>query len=247
MNLKLINERRNNKIYVDVETNTAYKIFNEGYSKNNVFMEAFITTEVEDTGILVPSIQEISSMNKKWYYKSDFIEGKTLFTLMNENPDQAEAYLDQMVQIHTNIHRKKCAKLPVQKDKLNGYIRLSNLDKYLKIDLLDMLNSSPKHKKLCHGNFTPHNIIISGTKTYITDWNHASQGNASADVARTYLWLKINMPKYADIYLEKFCQATNTSTRYVKNWIPIVAAARLSKNIPEETAFLNSLISVIEY
>ena len=110
-----------------------------------------------------------------------------------------------------------------------------------------MLNTCPRHKKLCHGNFTPHNVFISDGKAYITDWNHASQGNASADVARTYLWMKINMPTLADLYLDKFCKATNTSRHYVENWIPIVAAARIAKNNPEEIKILKEHISVMEY
>ena len=39
----------------------------------------------------------------------------------------------------------------------------------------------------------------------------------------------------------------NTSSKYVHNWIPIVAAARCAKNIPEEVKILNGLISVMEY
>ena len=70
---------------------------------------------------------------------------------------------------------------------------------------------------------------------------------ASADVARTYLWMLINMPDYAENYLERFCNETNTSSKYVHNWIPIVAAARCAKNIPEEVKILNGLISVMEY
>ena len=137
--------------------------------------------------------------------------------------------------------------LPIQKEKLTDYIKNSNLDKSLKLDLLDMLNSSPKHKKLCHGNFTPHNVILSGEDIYITDWNHATQGNASSDVARTYLWMQINLPQYADLYLSKFCDKTSTSSQYVRNWIPIVAAARLAKNNPEEIKMLKQNISVMEY
>ena len=110
-----------------------------------------------------------------------------------------------------------------------------------------MLNSCPKHNKLVHGNFTPHNVVLSDDGHYIVDWNHASLGIASADIALTYIWMQMNMPEYAEIYLKKFCDATNTSSRYVHNWIPIVAAARLAKKISGEEELLNSLISVIEY
>lgn len=245
MKLDLINERRNNKIFSD--GNYAYKIFKKGYSKNDVFMEASITSRIEGLGLNVPSIEEVTLTDGQWTFKSPLIKGVTLYDMLKSDPDHMDKYIDQMIEIQTKIHSRKCPHLPVQKQKLTDYINNANLDKSLKIDLIDMLNSSPKHKKVCHGNFTPHNVIISDGTAYITDWNHASQGNASADVARTYLWMKINMPEYTEIYLDKFCKLTNTSSQYVHNWIPIVAAARLAKNNPEEIKILNSLISVVEY
>lgn len=139
------------------------------------------------------------------------------------------------------------SKTSYSKTKLTDYIQSADLDEGMKLDLLDMLNTSPKHKKLVHGNFTPHNVVVSPKGDYIVDWNHAAQGSASADVARTYIWMQMNMPEYADIYLDKFCNATNTASRYVHNWIPIVAAARLGKKNPGEEELLNSLISIIEY
>lgn len=245
MTLEVINTRRNNKIYSD--GNNAFKIFNEGYDKRLVFLESFITTEVEAAGVKVPSIEEVTFNDDQWTFKSKLIEGKNLFEMIKEDPDNVDKYLDKMVEVHTSIHKFRCPKLPVQKQKLTDYIHAADLDEDMKLDLIDMLNSCPKHNKLVHGNFTPHNVVVSPDGDYIVDWNHAAQGSASADVARTYIWMQMNMPEYADIYLKKFCDATNTSSRYVHNWIPIVAAARLGKKNPGEEELLNSLISVVEY
>lgn len=245
MTMKLVNQRRNNNVFTD--GNKSYKIFNEGYSKDKVFMEAFISSKIEELGLSIPVIEEVTTIDGKWAFKFQNIYGQSMYDLMKEHPENIEQYLDQLVDIQTDIHLRKCPMLPVQKQKLTDHINESHLDKSLKIDLLDMLNSSPKHKKLCHGNFTPHNVVICDDKVYITDWNHSSQGNASADVARTYLWMQIHMPTYADTYLEKFCNKTGTTSRYVRNWIPIVAAARISKNIPEEIKVLNNNIEIIDY
>lgn len=245
MNLELINTRRNNKIYSDGDS--TFKIFNQGYDKRLVFLESFITAEVEAAGVKVCPIDEVTNNDGQWCFQSKLIKGKSLFDLIEENPDNIETYLDKMVEVHTSIHKFRCPKLPFQKQKLTDYIQAADLDNDMKIDLIDMLNSCPKHNKLVHGNFTPHNIIVSQDGDYIIDWNHAGQGSASADVAQTYIWMQMNMPKYAELYLKKFCDATNTSSRYVHNWIPIVAAARLAKKNPGEEELLNSLISVIEY
>lgn len=245
MKQTLISKRRNNSVYSDEKY--FYKIFRPDYSANDVFLEAFITTSLDSLGIQVPSILEVRQIDGSWAFVSKFIEGKTLYELMQENPDNMEEYIKTFVSVQTGIHKFRCPALPVQRQKFSNYINLSDLEDTMKYDLQDMLNASPKHQKVCHDNLTPHNILISGDKIYITDWNHATQGNASADVARTYLWMKINMPDFADKYLMAFCDKTSTSSRYVKNWIPIVAAARLHKGAPEEAELLRKEISVIEY
>lgn len=245
MTMKLVNQRRNNNIFTDGDN--SYKIFNEGYSKDKVFMEAFISSKIENLGLSIPVIEEVTTIDGKWAFKFQNIYGQSMYDLMQEHPENIDKYLDQLVDIQTDIHTRKCPQLPIQKHKLTDHINESHLDKSLKIDLMDMLNSSPKHKKLCHGNFTPHNVVIRDDKVYITDWNHSSQGNASADVARTYLWMQIHMPTYAETYLEKFCAKTGTTSRYVHNWIPIVAAARIAMNNPEEIKILNDHIAVMDY
>lgn len=66
----------------------------------------------------------------------------------------------------------------------------------------------PNHKKLCHGDFDPKNIILRDDgEAFILDWSHATQGNASADAARTYLlfWLAGDIDG-AESYLHLFCK-----------------------------------------
>ena len=107
----------------------------------------------------------------------------------------------------------------------------------------------PKHDKVCHGDFNPSNIIITKDGTpYILDWSHVTQGNASADVARTYLlfWLaKEN--ETAEKYLDLFCQKTNTSKKHVQGRMPIVAASQLVKGKPEERELLRQWANVVDY
>lgn len=100
------------------------------------------------------------------------------------------------------------------------------------------------HNKLCHGDFNPSNIIVTDSGVpYIIDWSHATQGNASADAARTYLlfWLDGDIAG-ADRYLELFCLKSNTEKRYVQKWMPIVAASQTVKGNEKEREFLNSWI-----
>ena len=40
----------------------------------------------------------------------------------------------------------------------------------------------------------------------VVDWAHATQGNASADAAMTYLLFALKDQKVADLYLKLFCK-----------------------------------------
>ena len=107
----------------------------------------------------------------------------------------------------------------------------------------------PKHDKVCHGDFNPSNIIIAEDGTpYIIDWSHATQGNASADAARTYLlfWLGGDM-NGAKKYLDLFCAKSNTAKQYVQKWMPIVAASQSVKGNEKEREFLLSWVDVVDY
>ncbi len=111
------------------------------------------------------------------------------------------------------------------------------------------LESMPKHNKICHGDFNPTNIIIQNDGTpYIIDWAHVTQGNASADVARTYLlfWLEDDIDG-AEKYLNLFCKKSDTAKQYIQKWLPIVAASQSVKGKPEERQFLLGWVDVVEY
>ena len=106
----------------------------------------------------------------------------------------------------------------------------------------------PKHDKVCHGDFTPSNIIVNDNGWYVIDWSHATQGNASADVARTYLIFNLNYTEeIANKYLDIFCKKSDTAKQYVQKWLPIVAASQSVKGNKEEREFLVKWVDVVEY
>ena len=75
-----------------------------------------------------------------------------------------------------------------------------------------------------------------------------SQGNASADVARTYLLFVLEGKEaLAEKYLSLFCKKSDTAKQYVQQWIPIVAASQSLKGKPEERDLLIRWASVCEY
>ena len=82
---------------------------------------------------------------------------------------------------------------------------------------------------------------------HVIDWVHGTKGNASADAARTYLILALEDREGAECYLDLFCQKTGTKKSYVQDWLPLVAAAQLTKKRPEEEGELRSWLQICDH
>ena len=248
MNLdRIIAVRTNKTVYRDGEY--CVKVFDDDFSKVDVLNEALNQARVEETGLNVPKIVEVTKIDGKWAIVSEYVPGKTLARLMEENPDKKDEYLEKFVDWQIEVQSKKCPLLTKLRDKMNRKIDLTNLDESIKYELHTRLEGMPKHNKLCHGDFNPSNIIVKEDGTpYFIDWSHATQGNASADVARTYMlfWLAGDI-EGAEKYLDLFCQKSGTDKRYVQKWMPIVAASQSVKGHKKEKEFLMSWIDVAEF
>ena len=244
---KVIAVRNNKTIYRDGDK--CIKVFDENYSKADVLNETLNQARIEETGLNIPKILEVTMIEGKWAIVSEFIKGKTLSQLMEENEDKKDEYLELLVNLQLEVHSKKSPLLNKLKDKMNRKISESNLDATTRYDLHTRLEGVPKHNKVCHGDFNPSNIIITDDGTaYIIDWSHATQGNASADVARTYLLFCLaGDTEGAEIYLDLFCKKSDTAKQYVQKWMPIVAASQSVKGNEKEREFLLSWVDVVDY
>ena len=244
---RVIAVRNSKTVYRDGDR--CVKVFNEDYSKADVLNEALNQARLEETGLSIPRILEVTTIEGKWAIVSEYISGKSLARLISENPRKKDEYLEQFVDLQLFVHSKTCPLLNKLKDRMNSKIAAAELDATTRYDLHTRLEGMPKHNKVCHGDFNPSNIIIAEDGTpYILDWSHATQGNASADAARTYLlfWLNGDIDG-AKKYLEMFCEKSNTAKQYVQKWMPIVAASQSVKGNEKEREFLLSWVNVVDY
>lgn len=238
------------------ETKTIYregdkvvKMFSEDYSKANVLNEALNHARVEETGLNIPRLHEVKKIDGKWAIVVDYIEGKTLKQLMDENPQKKDEYIERLVDIQMDILSHRVAHLNKLKDKMHSKISMTELDATTRYELHTRLDATPKHNKVCHGDLHPSNIIITeNDEAFVIDWAHVTQGNGAADAARVYLLFNLDSDcESAEKYLDTFCRKTDTAKQYVQKWIPIVAASQLTKKKEEEKQFLLNWVDVVEY
>ena len=245
---RIIAVRTGKTVYRDGDK--VIKVFDSEYSKADILNEALNQARIEETGLNIPKVLEVTMIDGKWAIITEYIEGKTLAQLMKEEPEKLDEYLEKFVDLQIEVHSKKAPLLNKLKDKMDRKITQTDLDATTRYELHTRLEAMPKHKKVCHGDFNPSNIIIrkdDGTP-FILDWAHATQGNASAAVARTYLLFCLEGDKEkADKYLDLFCKKSDTAKQYVQKWLPIVAASQSVKGKPEEREFLLSWVNVMDF
>lgn len=243
----LIVERPYKKVYKCEDS--VVKVFESSHPKSAVFNEALNTARVEETGLDIPKVKEVTQIDGKWALSIEYKAGKTLEDMMEADSSNLEKYMEDFVDLQLTVHAKTAPLLNKLKDKLSRQINgLKDLDATTRYELLTRLESMPKHNKVCHGDFNPSNVIVGKNgKMTVVDWAHATQGNASADAAMTYLLFALKDQNAADLYMKLFCKKSDTAKQYVQQWLPIVAAAQLTKDNELEKDFLMKWIDVIDY
>ncbi len=243
-----IAERRTKTVYRD--GNKTIKLFIENYSKAAILNEALIQSRVEEnTDLRMSRLIEVTKINNRWALVTEFIEGTPLDVLMREHPEKEDEYLNLFIDIQLEIMSKKVPTLNRLKDKYRRKLAEADIDDATRYELLQRLEGTKNHDKLCHGDFNPSNVIINENGEYhIIDWAHATQGNASADVAKTFLLFSVNgQTELAEKYLNIFTEKSGLEKRGIQRWIPIVAAVQLKKGTVENKEFLKKWIDVVDY
>lgn len=247
---KVIAERPNKTIYQSGDS--LIKVFSLDFSPADILNEALNQARVTESGIPMPKVRQVTRLDDgRWAIVMDFIKGKTLLQLMEENPDKQAEYLNKLVDLQMMINSKTASMLSSQKDKFNNKISMTKdyIPATVRYELHMRLEGMPRHNKLCHGDFCPSNIIVGDDGVdYIIDWAHATQGNASADVARTYLTFKLaGEDTTAEKYIDLYCEKSDTAKQYVQKWLPIVAASQIAKNKEAERQFLLNWINIFDF
>ena len=242
-------ERKTKTVYKD--SDKTIKLFVENYSKADILNEALNQARVEEgTSLNVPKLLEVTKIDGRWGLVSEHIEGTTLNKLMEEHPEKEEEYLNLFVDTQMKILSNSVPLLNRIKDKFRRKLSNAvNIDENTRYELMQRLEGMKNHTKLCHGDFNPSNVIVKDNgEVYVIDWAHVTQGNASADVARTFLLFSIEEKnELAEKYINLFSEKSGISKANIQRWIPIVAATQMTKGKEEEQEFLSNWINVVDY
>ncbi len=115
--------------------------------------------------------------------------------------------------------------------------------------LYSYMESLPDGDCLCHFDFHPDNVMISGDKNYVIDWMTGCIGDPNSDVARTSLmlnyaeiprvpwfvkvWIKLFQKRIYKVYIKEYLLVSGANISDIQKWELPLAAARLCEWIPE--------------
>ena len=179
------------------------------------------------------------------------VHGESLSSMIFKNPDQIMHYGQIMAATHKSLHSIDFSRLPSLKEALSHIIRhSSHLEERTKEMVLEVLFTLPDGEAICHMDFHPENIYLSGERVTILDWMTAAKGHPLADVARTEMILKYavipGVPEdltrqmkvareellrgYHETYFPEGISAHDAGL--LKSFEIVLLAARLSENLP---------------
>jgi aminoglycoside phosphotransferase (APT) family kinase protein len=184
---------------------------------------------------LAPAVGDVIEINGRWGVVMERIDRPVLGSALAD-PATLPMMLDLMVTLHRRIHALPAPDgLPDLQARLAGRIgRADRLGASRRDALIERLRELPAGDRLCHGDFHPFNILGMDEDARVIDWLDATRGPPAADVCRTYVLASAYDRGLAEAYVEAYLAASGLERTAVEAWLPIVAAARLVENVPDE-------------
>jgi Ser/Thr protein kinase RdoA (MazF antagonist) len=179
---------------------------------------------------------------------------------MRRQPHRLPALAGTFGRLHAEVHWiRGLDGLPLQAQRYRCALQEGDyLPRGLAARLLDRLEGMADPGLLCHGDFSPTNVLVNGRRSHAIDFQDGHRGDPSGDVAETWiglgdlafrpgaaprfeaLWLRAFLPAYLRAYRRH--RALDEAT--LLDWIAIVAAAQGRGADPARRRWLVSLVTL---
>ena len=215
------------------------KLYRSPDHEHHVRQEAKNLKIVKAQGLPVPEVRKIVQIAGRWGIVMSRARGRPLI----ETPDSVRLdpapILSRMTRLHLAMHQKRATGMrPLHERLIEKITRATLLTETLVSALLERLETLPKGDRICHGDFHPFNIMAEGDDVTIVDWLDATSGAPPADICRSYVILDSVDSGLAEEYVRFYSVAGGLAEEEVYAWLPVIAAARLTENVPEHNRLL---------
>lgn len=219
----------------------ALKLYQPGRGKRDAFLEAAMLAVLEPHDLPIPRVYQAGQYDGRWGLVMDRVAGETLGARALVDPTQVPVVLDEMVRLQRLLHATPEPRLRPLKARLGANIARAPIEPALRARRLAALDTLPDGDRICHGDLHPHNIIGEPGATTIIDWLDVTAGAPAADACRSYLLLRLAAADLAEPYLDRYIQHSGIEREAILDWLPTLAAARLSEGARDNEEFVIEL------
>ncbi len=217
------------------------KLYRAGQAESEARREFAILDSVEAAGIVAPRAFDLVQVEGRWGVVMSNVAGRPFAEPMLADPAGAGPYFAAMARLQVGIHAASGLALAPLKVRLARKIAATDLGEALKNRLRDKLSRLPGGDRVLHGDFHPFNILGPLDGAVVVDWLDATHGPPAADVCRSWLLLQTVSRDIAEAHLAAYLAASPLDRSAVFAWLPVLAAARLTENVPEEVPALMAM------
>jgi Ser/Thr protein kinase RdoA (MazF antagonist) len=260
--LRKLGEGREAEIF-EWRDGTVLRLLREAGDASSISIAVAAMRAAGSSGVPVPSIGEIVTIDDRPGLEMERIDGPDLLTVMDRKPWRLVEIARLLGRMHAQLHDVTApAALPRLRDQIReriAFARALVLPSRLAAQAMSALDDLPDGDAICHGDFHPGNLLLGNEGPVVIDWVNATRGDAAADVARTRLLLRVgavppgtarfirNMSRigrtgFAALYLRSYRRIRAVDTALIERWETVRAADRLAEGIAEETPTLLAML-----
>jgi hypothetical protein len=229
------------------------KLFYDWFDPEAIEHEARVSGMIHACGLSVPWVGGIVEVDGRRGLVYQRIEGVDMLGLLWRKPWRTFGYARMMAGLQAEVHLKAAPEdFPSQRRRLAWSIaNAGGLPGETRSRALAALEGMPDGDRLCHGDFHPGNILMTGRGGMIIDWIDATRGRPMADIARTTVIAMGAVAGQLDgrlqrmvvrllhaAYVRRCFRISPDGREEYQRWLPIVAAARVAENMPELEGWL---------
>jgi len=225
------------------------KLYHDWFGLENIQFEQKLARVVQSSGLPVPAVGEIIQVNGQNALLYQRVAGRAMWEILSHQPWRLFSFARRTAELQVQLHTTVApADLPNQRGRIKGKIEQAEaLPEEMRQKALAALDALPYGDSICHGDFHPGNILLTDQGEVIIDWIDASLGNPLSDLARSSIialgaastaqvpqpGIRIILRLFHSIYLRRYFELRPDGVSEYRRWLPVVAAARLSENIPQ--------------
>lgn len=258
---KLLGQGRTAEVYAWGDFQVL-KLFFTTWPAEWIHQEARVARVVHEAGLACPAAGDLIEVEGRLGIVYERIDGPSMLEEVARHPSRIVSLAHQFADLQLAMHRRVEMELPPGRELLTRLIRNApRLSDAIKEQLLGKMEQLPDEDGICHGDYHPDNILMTSRGPIVIDWMSVTRGHPLADVAGTYLLIRVAEASsglgkltrgfldvlrrgFLSLYLRRYFRDSPHRREQLDDWVPPIAAAYLGQGLTSQEE--DRLISIID-